>query len=148
MTINKNKHIGSNFDEYLKDEGILEESQVAATKKVVAFQIEEAMEKRKITKKEMTLIEIENQLKKEYKVEDLRTLDRLDWYWISAKYELLSEEFMEKYEDKIDFACISYCQTLSEEFARKYHDKIYWKAFYDKKLLEKHCANKEKNECK
>ncbi|MCK4918120.1 MAG: XRE family transcriptional regulator [Candidatus Omnitrophica bacterium] len=52
--INKNKHIGSNFDEYLKDEGILEESQAAAAKRVIAFQIEEAMEKRKITKKEMT----------------------------------------------------------------------------------------------
>ncbi|MCK5192338.1 MAG: XRE family transcriptional regulator [Desulfobulbaceae bacterium] len=52
--INKNKHIGSNFDEYLKDEGILEESQAAAAKRVIAFQIEEAMKKRKITKKEMT----------------------------------------------------------------------------------------------
>lgn len=52
--INKNKHVGSNFDEYLKDVGILEESQAAAAKRVIAFQIEEAMEKRKITKKEMT----------------------------------------------------------------------------------------------
>lgn len=52
--INKNKHIGSNFDEYLKDEDILEESQAAAAKRVIAFQIEEAMKKRKITKKEMT----------------------------------------------------------------------------------------------
>ena len=52
--INKNKHIGSNFDDFLKDEGILEKSQAAAAKRVIAFQIEEAMKKEKITKKEMT----------------------------------------------------------------------------------------------
>lgn len=91
----------------------------------------------------MTIIEIENHFKKEYKVRDLRTLDRVDWYWISAKYEFLTEEFMEKYKDHIDFVCISFCQTLSEEFARKYHNDIYWKAFYDKKLMEKHYANKK-----
>lgn len=52
--INKSKHIGSNFDDFLKDEGILEESQAAAAKRVIAFQIEAAMKKEKITKKEMT----------------------------------------------------------------------------------------------
>ncbi len=52
--IKKNKNIGSNFDDFLKDEGILEEAQAAAAKRVIAFQIEEAMKKEKITKKEMT----------------------------------------------------------------------------------------------
>ncbi|OGX08108.1 MAG: Fis family transcriptional regulator [Omnitrophica WOR_2 bacterium GWF2_38_59] len=52
--INKNKHIGSNFDDFLKDEGILEESQAAAVKRIIAFQIEAAMKKENITKKEMT----------------------------------------------------------------------------------------------
>ncbi|MCD4781108.1 MAG: helix-turn-helix domain-containing protein [Candidatus Omnitrophica bacterium] len=52
--IKKNKNIGSNFDDFLKDEGILEESQAVAAKRVIAFQIEAAMKKEKITKKEMT----------------------------------------------------------------------------------------------
>ena len=50
----QNKHVGSDFDEFLQDEGILEESQAAAAKRVIAYQINEAMRKRKITKKEMT----------------------------------------------------------------------------------------------
>ena len=50
----KNKYIGSSFDDFLQKEGILEESQAAAAKRVIAFQIKEIMQKRKITKKEMT----------------------------------------------------------------------------------------------
>ena len=50
----QNKHVGSDFDEFLQDEGILEESQAVAAKRVIAYQINEAMQKRKITKKEMT----------------------------------------------------------------------------------------------
>lgn len=48
------KHIGSSLDDFLQKEGILEKSQVAAVKRVIARQIEAAMRKRKITKKEMT----------------------------------------------------------------------------------------------
>ncbi len=52
--IKKNKHIGSNFDDFLESEGILEESQAAAAKRVIAYQIKKIMDQRKITKKEMT----------------------------------------------------------------------------------------------
>lgn len=52
--VNKNKHIGSGFNEFLKEEGVFEEAQAAAVKRVIAFQIEKAMKKGKITKKEMT----------------------------------------------------------------------------------------------
>ena len=50
----KNKHIGSSLDDFLQEEGMLEESQAAAVKRVIAFQIKEAMERMKISKKEMT----------------------------------------------------------------------------------------------
>lgn len=50
----RNKHIGSNFDDFLKEEGILEEAQAAAAKKVVAFQIMKIMKKNKISKSKMT----------------------------------------------------------------------------------------------
>jgi antitoxin HicB len=49
-----NKHIGSNFDEFLKEEGILEEAQAAAAKKVVAYQILKIMKEKHITKSNMT----------------------------------------------------------------------------------------------
>ncbi|MBF0217124.1 MAG: XRE family transcriptional regulator [Candidatus Omnitrophica bacterium] len=48
------KHVGSNFDDFLKDEGILEEAQAAAAKKVVAFQILKIMKERRISKSGMT----------------------------------------------------------------------------------------------
>ncbi len=46
----KNKHIGSNFDDFLKEEGILAEVEAAATKGVIAYQIRETMKKKKINK--------------------------------------------------------------------------------------------------
>ncbi|MBI4845759.1 MAG: XRE family transcriptional regulator [Candidatus Omnitrophica bacterium] len=50
----KNKHIGSSFEDFLKEEGILEEAQATAVKRVIAHQIMMAMQKRNITKIEMT----------------------------------------------------------------------------------------------
>ena len=50
----KNKHIGSHFDDFLKEENILEETQAAAIKRVIAFQIQEIMKNKHITKSEMT----------------------------------------------------------------------------------------------
>lgn len=48
-----NIHIGSNFDDFLADEGMLEESTALAMKKVIAWQISEAMKSQKITKTDM-----------------------------------------------------------------------------------------------
>lgn len=46
--INK-KHIGSNFDEFLNEEGILEESETVAIKRVIAYALEEKMLKENIS---------------------------------------------------------------------------------------------------
>ena len=51
----KNKHLGSNFDEFRKEENILEETQAAAIKRVIAFRIQQIMKHKRITKSEMTL---------------------------------------------------------------------------------------------
>jgi len=50
----KNKHAGSNFDDFLKQEGILEETTAAATKRVIAFQVQQLMKEKHLTKKIMT----------------------------------------------------------------------------------------------
>ena len=49
----KNPHIGSTLESFLKEEGIYEEATAAAQKKVLAWQIEQLMAKRKVTKAEM-----------------------------------------------------------------------------------------------
>ena len=50
----KNKHFGSNFDDFLKEEGILEETQAAAIKRVIAYQVLQIMKAKRLTKKSMT----------------------------------------------------------------------------------------------
>jgi antitoxin HicB len=49
----RNKHIGSSLDDFLKEEGVLEETRAIALKDAVAWQVQQAMEKEKITKVEM-----------------------------------------------------------------------------------------------
>jgi antitoxin HicB len=49
----KQKHIGSKFEDFLADEGILEECRAAAIKFKIARELEKAMNERKITKAEM-----------------------------------------------------------------------------------------------
>ncbi len=49
----KNPHTGSFFDDFLKAEGIYEACTAAALKKVLAWQIEQEMEKKHITKTAM-----------------------------------------------------------------------------------------------
>ena len=48
------KHMGSSIDDFLKEEGIFEEAQ--AVKEVVAWQLAEAMKKRKISNNRMATL--------------------------------------------------------------------------------------------
>ena len=50
----KKKHIGENFDDFLHEEGLLEEVEATAIKRMVSFQIAQEMKHRKLTKTEMT----------------------------------------------------------------------------------------------
>jgi len=50
---NGKKHIGSSIDDFLKKEGIFEEAQAQAVKEVVAWQLDQAMRKQKISKNKM-----------------------------------------------------------------------------------------------
>jgi antitoxin HicB len=49
----KKKHIGSDFDDFLREEHLLETSEAAAAKRVIAFQIAQEMRRHKLTKSEM-----------------------------------------------------------------------------------------------
>lgn len=47
------KHIGSNFDDFLQEEGILENAEAVAAKRVFVFELEKELEKQKITKSQL-----------------------------------------------------------------------------------------------
>jgi hypothetical protein len=69
----------------------------------------------------------------------------VDWNKIS-KHQKLSEEFIEKFQDKIGWWQISINQTLSESFIEKYQDKVDWNNIsYCQQLSEsfiERCQNK------
>lgn len=48
------KHIGSNFDDFLEEEGILAKTEAGAVKRVIAFQVEQMMKEQKLSKTEMS----------------------------------------------------------------------------------------------
>ena len=50
------KHMGSSLDEFLKAEGIFEDAQARAVKEVVAWQLAQAMKKKKISKRRMAAL--------------------------------------------------------------------------------------------
>ena len=48
-----NKHIGSDFNEFLQEDGIYEEVNDIAIKRVIAYQLEQEMKAQNITKSKM-----------------------------------------------------------------------------------------------
>jgi antitoxin HicB len=48
----KNKHIGSKFDDFLEEEGILEDCKEEAAKRVLVWQLEKEIQKQHLTKDE------------------------------------------------------------------------------------------------
>jgi len=51
--MNKNKYRGSNFDDFLREEGILEEVELKASKRAVALQLEKLMASQRLSKSAM-----------------------------------------------------------------------------------------------
>jgi antitoxin HicB len=47
------KHIGSDFDGFLRDEGLLDDAEAVATKRVIAYQIAQEMERTHISKSDL-----------------------------------------------------------------------------------------------
>jgi len=48
-----NKHLGSSFDDFLADEGILAKSEAVAIKRVIAFELKQKMAEKHLTKTAM-----------------------------------------------------------------------------------------------
>lgn len=48
-----NMHVGGSFDDFLAEEGLLAETETAAIKRVIAYQLQAFMEQQRLTKTEM-----------------------------------------------------------------------------------------------
>jgi predicted XRE-type DNA-binding protein len=53
MTATTNQHLGNDFEDFLADEGLLDSANAIAVKRVLAWQIEQAMKEKKISKSRM-----------------------------------------------------------------------------------------------
>ncbi len=51
----KNIHAGSNFDDFLKEDGIFKEVEARAFKRALALQVQDLMTKQKVTKSSMAV---------------------------------------------------------------------------------------------
>ena len=47
------KHLGSNFDQFLEEEGLLSDAEAVAAKRIISFQIEREMKRKRISKIQM-----------------------------------------------------------------------------------------------
>jgi hypothetical protein len=54
----------------------------------------------------------------------------LDWEFVSWSDDLLSEFFMDKYQDFLYWNQICIYQTLSESFIEKHKDKVVWTSIF------------------
>ena len=69
----------------------------------------------------------------EFEITDIT--NEIDWIHISR--QKLSEEFIKKFQDKVNWQYISLKQNLSEEFIREFQDKVSWfEISIDQKLSE------------
>lgn len=80
--MSNNCHLGSAFDDFLEQEGILNEVTEVALKRVLAWQVEQAMKERGFTKSKMaksmqtSRAALDRLLDPEYDSVTLRTLDK------------------------------------------------------------------------
>lgn len=80
------------------------------------------------------MVEILTELKKkENFMEDCYIEEEEEGYMITPKWWdyiswsfVLSEEFIRKFQDKLDWSCITGSQKLSKEFILEFQDKLDW----------------------
>lgn len=76
------KQLGSNFDDFLKEEGLLEHAEAVAIKRFISYQIEQEMKLRKVSKSDLaarmktSLPALEKLLDPRYSKVTIHTLER------------------------------------------------------------------------
>lgn len=54
---------------------------------------------------------------------------------LAIREQVLSEDFIRRYQDKLNWRVISECQTLSEDFIREFKDKVRWDSISWRQIL-------------
>jgi antitoxin HicB len=49
------KHLGNDFDDFLREKGLLDDAEAVVAKRIIAFQIAQEMERHNLTRSEMAL---------------------------------------------------------------------------------------------
>lgn len=49
------KHIGTSFDDFLTERGLLEDAEAVAIKRIMAYELEQAMKERKLSKTKLAI---------------------------------------------------------------------------------------------
>ena len=97
------KHMGSGIDDFMKEEGVFEEAQAHAVKEVVAWQLAEAMKKKKISKNRMA--QLLKTIAAAAKAKDYDTVIKLgteardlfpDYVEAGSVYEFLAQAYLAK----------------------------------------------------
>ena len=57
--LKRTDHSGSSFDGFLREEGMLEEAEAVAIKRVIAWQLQRELQRKRITRKRMTRLPAE-----------------------------------------------------------------------------------------
>jgi hypothetical protein len=87
-------------------------------------------------------------LNKKYSEEEIRkTISQLfkdDWNYISC-YQILSEDFIKEFKNKINWNYISCYQKLSENFIREFQDKVHWGLISEYQILSEDFIKEFKN---
>lgn len=87
---------------------------------------------------------------KKYSIDELddivsnNDLNSAEWYVISQNQKL-TEDFIDKYNDRVNWVCISCFQNLSEEFIEKYRSVVSWNYISNHQVLSEKFIKKHKD---
>jgi len=60
----------------------------------------------------------------------------LNWEYISC-HSVLSETFIDRFQNKLNWELISRYQTLTENFIKEHKSKVYWPLIFRNQILSK-----------
>lgn len=77
----------------------------------------------------------------EENLEYLKSMSSKNWKYI-CRYKELSEDFISKFQDRVDWKSISEYQILTENFIRLFQDRVDWCIISDNQKLSECDCNK------
>ena len=70
--------------------------------------------------------------------------EEIDWFYYIMRDQQLSEDFIRKHSNMVDWKSISIYQKLSEAFIEEFKDKVHWNYIYKFQSISSEFKNKYK----